>query len=201
MEKIVISSGISTEEESKTLSLIYDTFSEKFKIGITKYNEFYKVFSSQCNFSICIAAYEGSELIGILTYKDSDGEFFDVSLSKLFRSFNPFKAIKILINFALLSHGVKGNEMYIDSVSVSPSHRGQGVGTKLLDAIEDLAMEKGKTILSLYVIGTNEGAKRLYERKGFVTVGEDKGYFVKKLTGAEKAYKMEKKLSPPTGGK
>ncbi|MEO1550281.1 MAG: GNAT family N-acetyltransferase [Pseudomonadota bacterium] len=48
-----------------------------------------------------------------------------------------------------------------------PTARGQGVGTRLLSAVEALARARGCTCLRLDVIDTNPRARALYVRQGF----------------------------------
>ncbi|UVK36310.1 GNAT family N-acetyltransferase [Mesorhizobium sp. AR10] len=50
-------------------------------------------------------------------------------------------------------------------------HRGRGVATRLMRAAEDLAVEKGRTLLVLDT-ATEDGASGLYERLGFNLAGE-----------------------------
>ncbi|CAN7502528.1 GNAT family N-acetyltransferase [Mesorhizobium sp. LjNodule214] len=51
------------------------------------------------------------------------------------------------------------------------AHRGKGVATHLMRAAEDLAIEKGRTLLVLDT-ATEEGASGLYEKLGFTLAGE-----------------------------
>eukprot|EP00932_Pfiesteria_piscicida_P018246 SRR837773.5104.p1 GENE.SRR837773.5104~~SRR837773.5104.p1 ORF type:complete len:130 (+),score=33.79 SRR837773.5104:57-392(+) len=64
-------------------------------------------------------------------------------------------------------HTLKPGEAYIEMLAVSPETRGQGVGTKLLQWAEKVAIERGATVLTLAVVAGNP-AKGLYERFGFV---------------------------------
>jgi ribosomal protein S18 acetylase RimI-like enzyme len=50
-----------------------------------------------------------------------------------------------------------------------------GVGTKLLDAIVEVAQARGYRQVRLDVVDTNPRARQLYERRGFVAV-ETKSY-------------------------
>jgi ribosomal protein S18 acetylase RimI-like enzyme len=59
------------------------------------------------------------------------------------------------------------NSYYICSIALVPDHRGQGTGSRLLKLAEDTAIEKGFKKTSLIVFDQNEGARRLYERKGY----------------------------------
>ena len=62
-------------------------------------------------------------------------------------------------------------EHYIDSLGVNTSHRGKGVGSKVLQfLIDEYANKQGKT-LGLLVDEENPNARRLYLKMGFKTTG------------------------------
>ena len=55
---------------------------------------------------------------------------------------------------------------------VSPGHRGKGIGQKLIQEVIDRASAlNNMEHINLTVVATNEGAKKLYEKFGFVTYG------------------------------
>jgi GNAT superfamily N-acetyltransferase len=58
------------------------------------------------------------------------------------------------------------------SIGVAPPWRGRGIGGRLLDALVALARERAIEAISLSVETANP-ARRLYERHGFLPVGED----------------------------
>jgi ribosomal protein S18 acetylase RimI-like enzyme len=60
--------------------------------------------------------------------------------------------------------------LYIAGIAVWPSCRGQGVGTRLLEAARERAQGLGLRELSLLCFAGNTSARRLYERAGFVVV-------------------------------
>ncbi|GAB6093643.1 N-acetyltransferase [Furfurilactobacillus curtus] len=63
------------------------------------------------------------------------------------------------------------NEWYLDSIVVDPQFQGLGIGGKLLEAIPDFAAEDDKSVVGLNVDFENPGAKALYDRHDFKTVG------------------------------
>ena len=58
------------------------------------------------------------------------------------------------------------------AVAVWEDHRGEGIGTQLVEALEDLARAAGFSQLSLSV-DTDNPARRLYERLGYVELSVD----------------------------
>jgi ribosomal protein S18 acetylase RimI-like enzyme len=59
----------------------------------------------------------------------------------------------------------------IAKMMTRPSHRGRGIATRLMQAAEQFAIERGKTLLVLDT-ASEEGAAGLYERLGFTLAGE-----------------------------
>jgi RimJ/RimL family protein N-acetyltransferase/chorismate mutase len=60
---------------------------------------------------------------------------------------------------------------WLHSVYVDPRHQRQGIGTVLVELAQTLRPDG----LHLWVFESNNGARRLYERHGFVTVGHTDG--------------------------
>jgi ribosomal protein S18 acetylase RimI-like enzyme len=55
----------------------------------------------------------------------------------------------------------------IESVGVLPAHRNQGLGSRLMDRLEDEMRAVGVHDLVLGVLSGNDAAIRLYERRGY----------------------------------
>lgn len=63
-----------------------------------------------------------------------------------------------------------GDAIQVVDIALLPEHRGRGVGTSLLQVVLDEAMRENRSV-SLHVLLTNR-ARRLYERLGFIAVGD-----------------------------
>lgn len=59
------------------------------------------------------------------------------------------------------------------AIALRPDARGQGLGSRLLESLIQVAKKQGHRRLSLAVEHTNTGARRLYERLGFTEVERD----------------------------
>ncbi len=57
---------------------------------------------------------------------------------------------------------------YVNVLAVMPDYRGRGFGSKLLALAEEIAREAGLTGMSIIIDDANAGARRLYERCGYV---------------------------------
>ena len=67
----------------------------------------------------------------------------------------------------------KANVMIVDSVEVEEQYRGQGVGTKLMQKVIELAKNRGVDSIDLNVNKDNIQAKKLYEKAGFIKTNKD----------------------------
>jgi ribosomal protein S18 acetylase RimI-like enzyme len=74
------------------------------------------------------------------------------------------------VNYAIVdSDRRRPDELNIQALAVLANHRNQGIGSRLLQAVEELALADGYRSLSLEVIDSNRRAQGLYERYGFKT--------------------------------
>lgn len=70
-----------------------------------------------------------------------------------------------------------GEEAHITTVVVDPAHRKHRVGTRLMLALIDHALDSGASALTLEVRVSNEAAQALYRRFGMAPVGVRKQYY------------------------
>jgi ribosomal protein S18 acetylase RimI-like enzyme len=76
-------------------------------------------------------------------------------------------AVKILCAPLLrILKTIADGDFYLLAIAIDKELRGEGVGSALMDSIEERARASGSTRLSLDVSAKNEGACRLYERRG-----------------------------------
>ena len=69
------------------------------------------------------------------------------------------------------------DEAHITTLAVVPEYRKQGLGSRLLRFLMDLALHLGAVKMSLEVRTSNAEAIRLYEKNGFVKRGLRKQYY------------------------
>jgi ribosomal-protein-alanine N-acetyltransferase len=66
---------------------------------------------------------------------------------------------------------------YIQTVLVHPDRRGEGIGSRLLEFAEQRILQESPNVF-MCVSSFNYGARRLYDRLGYSTVGELTDYIV-----------------------
>lgn len=88
---------------------------------------------------------------------------------------------------------------YVQTICIAPEFRGQGIGSRLLEFAEDRIFAISPNVF-LCVSSFNDGARRLYERAGYETIGELTDYLVRghseilmrKSLGPLKDYKRDR---------
>jgi ribosomal protein S18 acetylase RimI-like enzyme len=66
---------------------------------------------------------------------------------------------------------------HVTGLAVAPSFEGRGAGRALMEALIELARERGGRRMTLRVFSANERARRLYEKLGFEVEGILRGEF------------------------
>ncbi len=77
------------------------------------------------------------------------------------------RAVGIAVCFQGFSTFAAQPLINIHDLAVLPQYQGQGFGRLLLEAVADVARERGCCKLTLEVLDRNAAAKRLYERAGY----------------------------------
>lgn len=186
--------GIEEHCIDDALGILYDAFAVKFRHGFRNANDLRRLFRRSVDASSCYSAALNGRLLGILTIHTTEQDFYRLSVRTLFTSFSPIRALRIVFNLFLLIDRVETDEFIVESIAVHPDSRGLGVGARLMKRAEQQARAEGKRLLSLNVIGDNEGAIRLYERLGYRITKTMRGYLVRLASGSEFVHRMEKPL-------
>ncbi|SJZ64124.1 Ribosomal protein S18 acetylase RimI [Chitinophaga eiseniae] len=83
----------------------------------------------------------------------------------------------------------------LERIYMLPAFTGTGVGKAAMNKIEEIARQRQRPLIVLYVVDANETAIRFYERNGFEKVGKTR----LELSGFKEAFKpatmMAKKLN------
>jgi ribosomal-protein-alanine N-acetyltransferase len=82
----------------------------------------------------------------------------------------------------------------LGNVAVSKEWRRRGVGAQLVEAALERARARGVREVFLEVRRSNEAARRLYARLGFIEIGLRRGYYVRPV---EDAIVMGRQLPAP----
>ncbi|MEP3045219.1 MAG: GNAT family N-acetyltransferase [Roseibium sp.] len=137
----------------------------------------------------------GGKLLDLAGFKTADGALFGGKLRDMASVYGTFGGLwrGLLLDF--LERDPEPGLLLMDGIFVAPDARGAGIGSALLDAICQRAMDDGLSRLRLDVIDTNARAQALYERCGFEPKGRHGTSFLKPIFGFSSATRMQKVLA------
>ncbi len=141
-----------------------------------------------------IVAHDGATLLGVAGFKRNGHGLIDLSLGDLGRHYGWFGGLWRGLALSFLDREARPGELLMDGICVSAQARGQGIGTRLLDAIAQEARRSGATTIRLDVIDTNPRARDLYLylRQGFQPVRTQSLGLMRHIFGFSAATEMHK---------
>ncbi|KAB0336685.1 hypothetical protein E2I00_017622, partial [Balaenoptera physalus] len=77
----------------------------------------------------------------------------------------------------------KGRNIYLEDIYVKPEYRGQGIGSKIIKKVAEVALDKGCSQFRLAVLDWNKGATDLYKALGAQDLTEAEGWHCFRFEG------------------
>lgn len=108
-------------------------------------------------------------------HTELDQSFHQATMQSITDFFGPETLLDIMLKNELIEAcvpAVKEDEWCIGHLSVVEDYQRQGIAKTLIEHMQVLALEKGKSYLSLDVEVTNEPAIALYTKLGFMKVSQ-----------------------------
>jgi ribosomal protein S18 acetylase RimI-like enzyme len=115
----------------------------------------------------CLLARRRGQPVGVLGIQDQRGGFLEPAVQTMLRHYGPVMGMLRAALLMSLDHPPPPGDLYLDGIAVAADHRGRGIGTALIRALEKRALDNGFSTVSLEVIDTNPRAKQLYRRLGY----------------------------------
>ena len=142
--------------------------------------------------SHAIVAREAGEPVGIAGYRDRDGALVDIAPGPMRGVYGLGGALGRSALLALRHRDTDNRRFLVDGLAVAEGVRGQGIGSRLIEALAEVARERGHPAIRLDVAEGNDGAARLYARLGFRAVEEQGGGVLDRLAGGRAVTVMER---------
>jgi ribosomal protein S18 acetylase RimI-like enzyme len=172
--EITISEGFEDHERPVIAALYWEAFSAKLGRVMGPEHKALRFIATQLDPKFALVARNADgDVLGVAGYKTSHGALIGGGLADLARAYGWLSMLWRAPLLALVERDLADDILLMDGICVGPAARGMGLGSALLDAIKDTARALGLGAVRLDVIDTNPRAKALYERKGFVGIGEE----------------------------
>ena len=145
--------------------------------------------------AISAVAADGA-LLGMAGFKTAAGALVGGSLADLAAAYGWIGATWRGLLLECLERAPEPGRLLMDGVFVREDARGLGIGSALLDALEDEAARRGLSEVRLDVIDVNPRARALYERKGFRAIATTHTGILRPVFGFARATTMVRPIAP-----
>lgn len=146
-----------------------------------------KNFRVEC--ALCLHSPQG-EVIGVAGFHSSHGALVEFNFASLRQEFGLFGAAWRSAALSLLDRHPHPARFVIQGICVDQSHRGNGIGSRLIEALAHEAKSQDYDALSLRVASNNTRARQLYLRRGFTPVEIHKLGILRAIFGFESTTTM-----------
>jgi ribosomal protein S18 acetylase RimI-like enzyme len=166
-----ISRGIRPADRATVTQLYWGAFGEKLGKVMGPADKAHAFIERVLDPTHAICAHDADgQLLGVAGFKTVDGALVGGGFADMKGVYGLIGALWRSALLGLLERDTEHARFLMDGIFVAPAARGQGVGTRLLEAIAAEAASRGFAEVRLDVIDSNPRARALYERQGFRAV-------------------------------
>ncbi|NLE76153.1 MAG: GNAT family N-acetyltransferase [Chloroflexi bacterium] len=184
--------GVPDEWRGRAVEILYDAFRQKFRPVMDRQSA-QAVLPAMLQADQVLLALSGGEPVGLAGLQVDGRPLFRLRLGPFLSAFRPWTGLRTYLWMRFLFSGLHDEPLLLDSLCVDEATRGQGVGTRLLEAVFAYGRQRGHRAVWLEVVDTNPDAQRLYERLGFVATKTTRYPFARAM-GFAAATTMRKDL-------
>ncbi len=188
-----IREGIGEEFRAQAAEVYWLAFRDKLFFALGPDDRGQAYFERAMRSDRAFIAYEGDEVLGIAGFDIGNGGL----IQERFLDFFGLYGVGALWRMTLLSVFARQRmpgTLQIDGIAVASQHRSKGIGSALMQALEEKARSVNCHNMALDVINTNGRARALYERMGFEAMRSYNLYFLSRFFNFQSATHMVKAL-------
>jgi ribosomal protein S18 acetylase RimI-like enzyme len=168
---MIISLGFSDHERPAVAALYWQAFGQKLGRTLGPEGRALPFLTAALNPTHAYCARDNAgQLLGVAGFKTRDGALVAGDFAAMARVYGRLGALWRGLLLELLERDTEDRRFLMDGLFVAERARGQGVGSRLLEAIADEARRRGYAEVRLDVVAGNDRARALYERRGFRAV-------------------------------
>lgn len=188
--------GLPEDARCRAAALYEEAFRQKFAPIVPRRDDLVAILAESIQPDRAIAALDGNgALLGLAGFHHAGRAFTSGgTASGVLRRLGLFRGIRAVALFALFERKPRPGELLMDGIAVASEARGRGVGTGLLERLFEHAAGLGCGRVRLDVIDTNPGARRLYERRGFVATRTSEHRWLERRFGFSATTEMIREL-------
>lgn len=182
--------GVPESHRRAAAELYWEAFGRKLAPALGPRERGVTLLARHLNLGCAVAMVDGDELLGLAGFHRGGSQLAGMPLLAVVREFGPLRGAWRALLLVLLHRSPREDELLMDGIVVRADSRGRGIGTALLRGVVEVARATGARTIRLDVVDTNPGARRLYERLGFVATRTEHVPYLRRLMGFGAATEM-----------
>ncbi|MFE0776635.1 GNAT family N-acetyltransferase [Streptomyces sp. NPDC058861] len=175
--------GIPEGGEERVAALYWEAFGRKLAPALNPPERGRAFIAAHLHRDRGVVALVDGRVVGVAGYRLGGRALTGGGAKDVLSAYGPFRGLPRLAVLALFERTPAAGELVMDGIAVDAAHRGEGIGTLLLQEIASLAAENGCRRIRLDVIDTNPRARALYERHGFTAQHTEHTPYLRRLLG------------------
>lgn len=187
--------GLPEQLRSSAAALYDEAFRQKFELIVKDPAQRVAILAEAICPEFAIVAIEADRLTGLVGFYEGGRSFTGGGTARgVIIRLGWLRGLWALVLFSFFRKNPTPGTLRMDGIVVDSAMRGKGIGNELLDRLVKYAREQGWHQIRLDVVDSNPGARRLYERKGFVPIRTKSHPFLSRLMGFSASTTMVKYL-------
>lgn len=181
---IVYRRGVPEDQRDEAALLYDEAFGAKFAVAVPDRARRLRLLAASFDLKFAFCALRGAELVGLAGFQvGRESLTSGMTYRSLLSHLGFVRGNWAAVIFSLYERTPVPGELVMDGIAVKGDVRGQGVGTTLLSHLMSYAADGKFSSIRLDVIDTNDRARNLYERCGFVAVRTERFEYLRWLLG------------------
>lgn len=168
MNEVTVKRGFTEGERTSVGELHWEAFGGKLSAAFRDQSIAQRLITIALSPDRTMVARVANQVVGACGFNEGGRGAAHASYGLLRQELSRSEAIWALGVLSILKRRERAGTLVLDGIYVSATHRGHGIGSRLLDAVTVYAHDRGAHSVQLSVIDTNPRAAALYRRQGFV---------------------------------
>ncbi|MFD3937724.1 GNAT family N-acetyltransferase [Streptomyces sp. NPDC058611] len=182
-KELTVVRGVPDGARARVAELYWEAFGRKLGAALNPPEQGRPFIAAHLHRDRGIVALAGGQVVGVAGYQWGGRGLTGGGVKDVLSDYGTLRGLPRVALLALLERTPKDGELVMDGIAVDSARRGRGIGSLLLREVAAVAADAGCRRIRLDVIDTNDRARALYVRHGFVAGRTEQTPYLRTLLG------------------